>query len=172
MPDDLHSKDARLRQGGIMKSWGVYIAAFIGFAIYGASTTADRDSSGAIVEEGSIGAFNVRVGDCFNDEGFADEVSSVPGVPCSDPHDNETYAVFDVKVTEYPAGEGMSEIAFESCMDRFETYVGKDYESSSLEITSMYPSPQSWRENDREVVCAVYDMNGEKLAGSAKGRGL
>lgn len=155
-----------------MKNWVVYLAAIAGFAIYGASTNADRDSSGAIVEEGSIGAFSVRVGDCFNDVGFDDEVSSVPGVPCSEPHDNEAYAVFDVDVTSYPDGDGMSELAFESCMARFAAYVGKDYESSSLDITTMYPSPQSWRQNDREVICAVYDMNAARLTGTAKGSAL
>lgn len=155
-----------------MKSWAVYLAAIVGFAIYGASTNADRDSSGAIVEEGSIGAFNVQVGDCFDDVTSFEEVSSVPGVPCSDPHDNETYAVFDVGVASYPEGEGMSELAFESCMAQFEAYVGKDYESSSLDITTMFPSEQSWAQDDREVICAVYDMNAEKLTGTARGSAL
>lgn len=155
-----------------MKSWAVYLAAIVGFAIYGASTSADRDSSGAIVEEGNIGAFNVRVGDCFNSVGFDEEVSSVPGVPCAEPHDNETYAVFDVSVTSYPEGDGMSELAFESCRKRFAAYIGTDYESSSLNITTMFPSRQSWRENDREVICAVYDMNAQKLTGTAKGSAL
>ncbi len=155
-----------------MKNWMVYLAAIAGFAIYGASTNADRDSSGAIVESGSIGAFNVRVGDCFNDVGFDDEVSSVPGVPCSQPHDNEAYAVFDVSVTSYPEGDGMSELAFNSCKEHFESYVGKDYESSSLDITTMFPSPKSWQQNDREVICAVYDMNANKLTGTARGSAL
>ena len=155
-----------------MKSWAVYLIAVVGFGIYGAATSVDRDSSGAIVEEGSIGAFNVRVGDCFNDVGFDVEVSSVPGVPCSVPHDNEAYAVFDVSVPSYPEGEGMSELAYKSCMDRFAAYVGKDYESSSLEITTMFPSQQSWRENDREVICAVYDMNAQKLTGTTRGSAL
>jgi len=156
-----------------MKNWAVYLAAVIGFAIYGASTSADRDSSGAIVGEGSIGAFNMRVGDCFDDiSSSVEEVSSVPGVPCSQPHDYETYAIFDVDITSYPEDEGMSDLALESCMGRFESYVGKDYQSSSLDITSMYPSQQSWRENDREIVCAIYDMNAEKLTGTAKGRAL
>jgi len=156
-----------------MKNWAVYLAAVIGFAIYGASTSADRDSSGAIVGEGSIGAFNMRVGDCFDDiSSSVEEVSSVPGVPCSQPHDYETYAIFDVDITSYPEDEGMSDLALESCMGRFESYVGKDYQSSSLDITSMYPSQQSWRENDREIVCAIYDMNVQKLTGSAKGRAL
>ena len=164
--------DALWRQGDIMKNWAVYLAAIAGFAIYGASTTADRDESGAIVGEGSVDAFSLRVGDCFNSESSATEVSSVPGVPCSDLHDYETYAVFDVNVTEYPGEDGMLELAFESCMDRFSAYVGADYESSTLEVTSMFPSPESWRQDDREVLCAVYDMNGEQLVGSTRGSGI
>jgi len=35
------------------------------------------------------------------------EVSSVAGVPCAEPHDNEVYAVFDVSVASYPEGDGM-----------------------------------------------------------------
>lgn len=38
---------------------------------------------------------------------------------------------------------------------------------------TLYPSRDSWhRLNDREVVCAVYDVTLAKLEGSVKGRGL
>ena len=156
-----------------MKSWAIYIIAAIGFVIYGAATDVDRDDSGAIVGGGSVDAFNVQVGDCFNDVSSYDEgIASVPGVPCSEPHDNETFAVFDVSFSNYPVDGNMDELAYSSCMERFESFVGNEYESSTLEISTMYPSPDSWDENDREVVCAVYDMNAEQLVGSAAGRGL
>jgi hypothetical protein len=156
-----------------MKSWVIYIAAALGFAIYGAATSVDRDDTGAIVGGGSVDAFNVQVGDCFNDSTSIDEdISSVPGVPCSEPHDNETFAVFDLSVENYLEEAAMYDLAYESCKSRFEAFVGKDYESSMLEITTMYPSPESWKQNDREVICAVFDMNAEKLVGSAAGRGL
>ena len=156
-----------------MKKWGVYILAGIGFAVYGAMTGADRDNTGAIVDGGNVDAFQVRVGDCFNDTSSSnDEIHSVPGVPCSEPHDNEAYAVVDLTIDSYPEGDGMAQLAYDSCMERFDTFVGKDYESSSLEIFTMYPSTESWKQDDREVVCALYDMNANKLVGSVKGRGL
>ena len=156
-----------------MKSWGIYIIAALGFVIYGAVTDADRDSSGAIVGSGNVDAFNIRVGDCFDDSSsYDDEVDSLPGVPCSQPHDNETYAVFDVTVSSYPQDDAMAELANESCLERFESFVGKDYQSSTLEIMTLYPTAQSWRQDDHEVVCAVYDMNAAKLEGSVKGRAL
>lgn len=156
-----------------MKTWMIYIAAAVGFAIYGAATDVDRDSSGAIVGAGNVNAFQVRVGDCFNDsDASSGEISSLPGIPCAEPHDNEAYAVFNVSITEYPDDETMAQLARESCVDRFDAFVGRDYESSSLDFIWMYPTVESWQQNDREVVCAVYDMDENKLVGSVKGRSL
>ena len=156
-----------------MKSWVIYIAAALGFVVYGAATDVDRDDTGAIVGSGTVDAFNVQVGDCFNDlSSYDEEVISVPGVPCSEPHDNEAFAVFDVSIENYLDDDAMYDLAYSSCMERFESFVGNDYESSSLEITTMYPSVQSWQQDDREVVCAVFDMNSTQLVGSAAGRGL
>lgn len=156
-----------------MKNWAVYALIVAGVFIYGAATEVDRDSSGAIVGEGDIDAFQIRVGDCFDDVSSDDEqVSSLPGLPCSEPHDNEVFAVFDVSIASYPGGESMSELANNSCLGHFDSFVGKDYQSSSLEISTLYPSVESWEQRDREVICAVYDMNLSKLVGSVQGRAL
>jgi hypothetical protein len=156
-----------------MKSWGIYIVAALGFAIYGAATDADRDGSGAIVGEGTVDAFSIRTGDCFDDSSsYEGEVDSLPGVPCSQPHDNETYAVFDVSESTYPEGDAMAELANNSCLERFESFAGIDYPSSTLEVMTLYPTAASWQQDDREVVCAVYDTNSGKLEGSVKGLAL
>jgi hypothetical protein len=156
-----------------MKSWAFYILAAIGFIVYAAMTDVDRDESGAIVGGGNVDAFNVQVGDCFNDaDTFDEQVASVAGVPCSEPHDNETYAVFDVSFDSYPDDGNMDQLAYDACMVRFESFVGKEYETSALEIATMYPSVESWGQDDREVVCAVFDVNANQLVGSAAGRGL
>lgn len=145
--------------------WIVGLAA----AVTMSACTADRDETGAIVAEGSVDAFQMRVGDCFDDGStFDDDVASVPGVPCSNPHDNEVYAVYEVAAATFP-GAGMADMAHEGCVARFQEFVGKDYESSSLDIATLYPSHESWQDNDREVVCAVYDVDAKKLTGSVKG---
>lgn len=159
-------------KGGAMKNWAMYILVALGVVTYNAVSTADRDESGAIVSEGSVDAFQVKVGDCFDDANAMDAISSLPGVPCEEPHDNEAYAIFDVSLPEYPDIDAMGELAYDSCMEKFEGFVGKDYATSTLEIFTLYPSAQSWAQNDREVVCAVYNMNAEKLVGSVKGRGI
>jgi hypothetical protein len=90
--------------GAAMRSWAVYIAIPAGVFFFNSSFQADRDSEGAIVSEGQIDAFNIRVGDCFNDAvaptGQDYELSNVNGLPCSEPHDNEVYAVFDMNLAK------------------------------------------------------------------------
>jgi len=155
-----------------MKNLAFYAVVVMGYLAYGAFTNADRDETGAIVSEGTIDAFQLRVGDCFNDAGIGDEVSDLPGVPCSEPHDYETFAVFDVALDSYPSEDEMSALAYDSCLERFNGFVGLDYESSVLEIVTLYPTTESWQQNDREVVCALYDMNDEKLVGSTRGSAI
>jgi hypothetical protein len=161
-----------------MKKLAAYAVIGLGVVGYNVATDADRDSSGAIVDAGNVDAFTIRLGDCFDNTSSlagdeAGEVSSLPGVPCSEPHDNEVYAVFDVKLDSFPGDVQMSEHAFDACLTRFSNFVGNAYEDSVLDITALYPSSQSWSvHGDREVVCAVYDMNGGKLTGSSKASGL
>ncbi len=161
-----------------MKNLGLTAVIIIGALAYNAFTSADRDSSGAIVGEGSVDAFELRVGDCFDigtalASGDGGEVDSLPGVPCADPHDNEVYATFELTVGELPEEEALWLMSFEGCEARFESFVGTDYESSSLDIRTLYPTPESWSQRgDREVICALFDMNDQKLVGSARGRGI
>ena len=164
---------AKSREEEIMRGWLVYGAAALGVVIYGAATQVDRDQSGTIVGEGNIDAFQIRVGDCFNDpSSLSDQVHDLPGVPCTEPHDNEAYAVFDLSLDNYPEGDAIADLAYESCRDRFESFVGRDYDSSALDIFSIYPSFESWGQDDREVICAVFDVDENKLVGSARGSAL
>lgn len=153
------------------RNWGIGIVVAAGAYFVNSFMQADRDDTGAIVSAGSVDAFHMRVGDCFDDGSvFASEqVDSVPGVPCSTPHDNEVYAVFDIAAATFP-GDAMADVAHDGCLERFEPFVGRDYESSSLDIATLYPTSESWHgQNDREVVCAVYDVDAKKLTGSVKG---
>src|SRR5262245_10168717 len=111
------------------RNWIIGIVIAVGALCVRAQMEADLDATGAIVDEGSVGAFQMRVGDCFDDGSSFDseEVSSVAGVPCSKPHDNEVYAVFDVTEASFP-GEALEGIAHEGCLARFEGLVGKDYD--------------------------------------------
>ncbi|MDA0327887.1 MAG: septum formation family protein [Gemmatimonadetes bacterium] len=139
-----------------------------------ACAPAERGDSGEIETAGSVDAFAIQVGDCFDDQsGFSDEVSDVPGVPCSVPHDNEVYATFDLEAGEWPGEELLNELADEGCLERFASAIGADYDDSVLVIGTLMPSKQSWgQRKDREVVCVAYHMELEKLTGSVLRSGM
>ncbi len=135
-------------------------------------TQVERDASGSIVDAGDVDAFEIRLGDCFNDSGSSglEEISSIAGVPCSEPHDNEVYALVNLTQASFPGEEAIEGLAFDACLAKFESFVGKDYESSQLDIFPIYPTRESWNElDDREVVCALYDLDLKKLAGTMRG---
>ena len=152
----------------IIVAAGVAVAAALGI-----SSMAQRNDAGEIMEAGTVDAFEVRVGDCFQDAAFASEdVSEVPGIPCSDPHDNEVFAVFDVP-GDWPGDEAIEEMAYQGCYDRFAGAIGKSYEESIIDYTVIYPSEGSWQERgDREVLCVGYHMEYEQLTGSIIGSGM
>ena len=158
----------------------IFFVLFIGYLAYDYANDADRDESGSIVRAGEIDAFAMRVGDCFNDpqemiDAGSTEVvvQDVGGLPCSEPHDNEVYAVFDVRFEAFPGDASMSNEATNACLKYFEGFIGTSYEESVLDIFSLYPTDASWSQmNDREVVCAVYHINGKKLTGSIEGSAI
>jgi hypothetical protein len=127
----------------------------------------------AACSTGSV--FELAVGDCFDDVsgdgGVATEVSDVPVVDCSEPHDNEVYAVFEMDDLIYPGVLGVQDAADEGCLGRFSPYVGIDYYESSLDYIYLAPSAESWEEGDREVICALYAMDLSKLTGSMRNSG-
>ena len=141
-------------------------------------TDADRDETGTIIAEGNLDAMEMQIGDCFDDSaGISSEetveIQSVHGIPCSQPHDNEVYAKFDLELDEFPGEEQIVEFADEGCMERFEAFVGLVYEESILDIFYMFPTRETWNlMNDREIVCAVFHAEGEKLSASMKASGI
>jgi len=143
------------------------IAVFAGVSAFGDETV--RDSTGAIVEGGGVGAFVVRTGDCLNTPEVG-LVQSVEGVPCSQPHDAEVYLKFDLAGTSYPGAASVEETAIDGCLAGFHPFVGLAYEDSELDILWLEPTEDSWNEqDDREIVCMVIAMDGSSLTGSVRG---
>jgi hypothetical protein len=143
-------------------------------AVFGITQAAQRNDAGEITAAGSVGAFEVQVGDCFNDEAFeATEITEVPAVPCGEPHDNEVYAAFDLPGDKWPGDEKVDELSEKGCLDRFSAAIGKGYDDSTIAYTSIQPTQGSWEQvDDREVLCIAFHMDYEKLTGSVIGSGL
>lgn len=130
----------------------------------------DRDETGAIEEEGDLGVFSLRVGDCFDDAAGAlggAEVESVPAVPCDEPHDNEVFAKPTLTDGPYPGDDEIYVEALERCVDEFAAYTGEDYDTSELEVFPITPTRATWEDGDVHfAVCALYNLDLSKLTGS------
>ncbi len=122
---------------------------------------------------GGGNVFELSVGDCFDDTAdiSGGEVSDVPIVDCSEPHDNEVFHTFEVDDGEYPGDDVLVAEAQERCVPAFEDYVGIDYASSRLDVFPITPTEGSWDGGDREVVCALYDRELAKLDASMQDAG-
>jgi hypothetical protein len=143
-------------------------------AVLGITTVAQRNDVGEITAAGSVGAFEIRVGDCFNDEAFqSSEIEEIPAVPCSEPHDNEVYAAFDLTGEKWPGEPKVEELADQGCLERFAAAIGKRYDDSVLAYTTITPTEGSWDQvDDREVLCVAYHMEYDKLTATVRGSGM
>lgn len=131
-----------------------------------------RDATGSIIESGNASVFDLRTGDCFDDDpDGATQVEEVPVVPCAEPHDNEVFSSFQSTLAVYPGREEMLDAAAADCYDRFSGFVGMSYEDSELDFFPITPTEGSWGEGDREVLCVLYAMDLSKLTGTMRGSG-
>jgi len=131
------------------------------------------ETTGEITESSEADVFSLKVGDCLNQQASeeATEVSSVPTVPCSEPHDSEAYAAMDMPAGDFPGDQAVSDAADTFCYDEFEKFVGMNYDESVLELATFFPTAESWAEGDHEILCFVYSPDGPStgtLAGAAR----
>ena len=150
---------------------GAATVALAGCSLLGQNGGGGNDSDGGDTGTGEgtdTDAFAIKVGDCLNDATVSDEVSSVPVVDCSEAHDSEAYASIIMPDGDFPGEDAVTAAAEDGCLAEFEGYVGIPYDDSSFEVSFYFPTEGSWSGGDREILCTVYDPNGQ-TTGSAKG---
>ena len=135
---------------------------------------AQRDEAGAVATEGSIDAFDVELGDCVQqpdaDDADVEEVESVEAVPCDQPHDGEVYSIFDLPDGDFPGDEEVGAAGEDRCVEDFGSFIGLSYDESVYDITSLFPTRESWESaDDREYVCIAVAPKGETVTGSLEG---
>ncbi|WP_109505602.1 septum formation family protein [Nocardioides speluncae] len=148
----------------------VWIVAIVGLIALAVTTDADRNSSGAIEEEGRLNAQALRAGDCFQlPDG--EEVFTVDAIPCAESHQAEVYAVIELAEGEFPGNEQVTNQADQRCAKRFKAFVGTAYGDSDLEIFLLTPTKRSWQLDDRAITCAVTMPGNQSTTGSLRNAG-
>lgn len=127
-----------------------------------------RDDTGVIVEAGDLGVFNFAVGDCLTDFPTGGSIDKATGTPCTQPHEYEVYAETYLADESETVPADVSEQTSEFCLSKFEGFVGLSYDASTLEFTSLYPTPDSWAGGDKELTCLITLKDQETLSYSLK----
>lgn len=116
--------------------------------------------------------FSLAKGDCFNSldgslEGYAYDVDTVP---CSEAHDGEVFASFQLPAGSYPGDDRVTEIADDKCYALEDSYAMDAWAvPDDVDVYYLTPTSQSWRLDDHEVTCVFgsVDTNGT-LTGSLR----
>jgi hypothetical protein len=132
-----------------------------------------RDAAGQVIEAGELDAFDLQVGDCFNNDPDSNAVGEVMAVPCTTLHDFEVYHTFNLSDGEYPGADALKNAWTQGCLAEFESFIGISFDQSSLQVSGIYPTEATWNEvDDREVLCSVTALDGSPREGSARGSRL
>lgn len=150
--------------------WVIVGVLVLGGGIAGFLANANRSASGEITKGGDLVAADLRVGDCFDlKDPNLEEIGDVTAVPCANEHEYEMYFVGTMADGAFPTEDAFNAFFESNCLGAFESYVGKAYEDSELDIFWLVPVEDSWGAGDRSVQCAVYHPRIHRLTGSMKG---
>ncbi len=115
-------------------------------------------------------AVDLRVGDCYDlKDPAAEEVDAVLAKPCSEEHEYELFYAGSLPEGSFPPEATFTSFVNDNCTPAFETYVGKAYTDSELEIFYFVPTSGAWEAGDRSIQCAVYHPRVHRLTGSLQG---
>lgn len=114
---------------------------------------------------------SAEVGDCVVTEDIPDEVTEIPTVDCGEAHDAQVVGKFDLDDGDFPGLDAVQAAAEEGCVTEFESFVGVTYADSSLNVSYVYPTEQTWDQaDDREVLC--FAVSAEDATESWEGSGI
>jgi hypothetical protein len=146
----------------------LWVAAIGGLVAWFATSTAERNEAGQIVESGRLQLQDVRTGDCLDiddlDEEAEIDIFDIEGVPCSDAHNAEVAAIVELRGgDDFPGEIDVQQQASLGCASvQAELPPG-------LIVYPVYPTEDLWGDEDsRRAICFAVqsdfsDMTGKQL---------
>ncbi|MBW3654111.1 MAG: septum formation family protein [Actinobacteria bacterium] len=102
-----------------------------------------------------ISAKDLEVGDCIADatSTFGD-VTTFDKVDCDEPHDGEVYTIIKLEGDKYPGTKFVTGKGQRGCRARLRRQLTRaEFANRQLGYKFVYPTQQSWTQDDREVTC-------------------
>lgn len=112
----------------------------------------------------------MRVGDCYDlKDATADVVEQVNAIPCTTEHKYEMFFIGAMSGDTYPTDDEIETFLIDNCSTAFQTFVGRAYSESILEMSWFTPTQAGWNTGDRIIQCAVYHPTIDRLTSTVKG---
>jgi hypothetical protein len=119
----------------------------------------------------SSNAGELKVADCFDDPAGVTEVNDVQHHPCAEAHTAEVIFIGALSGNDatYPADSAIETYVSSSCLPAWQAYTGKPYETEVVLGLGYYvPSPDGWKEGDRQIICYAAREDGAAMTTSVK----
>lgn len=158
--------------GGLVAT-GVWLVAIAVAAVAViAVISANNDDSGrdtaddttVIPDDGEeqISTLELVPGDCLNGLSGEEGVGSLPVTPCTEPHEGEVYAAFDLADGSWPGEDAVFSAAQDGCLSHMESDFPDEWADDEVEVSCLYPAEGTWLTGDREVLCVAYYGDGPR----------
>ncbi|MFD6886859.1 DUF4190 domain-containing protein [Streptomyces sp. NPDC059957] len=126
-----------------------------------------RGGAGAYgsVEGALVDASELRVGHCFNvpDGGLLAEEAPIYRIDCAEVHDAEVTSANSMTAKRFPGVEEVRDTAVRECWSAQDAYAMDTWAlPPSAGMYYFAPSPGSWRDGDRRIVCVIGTEGGEQ----------
>lgn len=146
------------RFGGLLLV-GLIVIGFIAFSAFDKTKAVD----------------DLAVGDCLLMP-ENEEITSVESTECTEAHELEVFhlvTLTDSNSTPYPGEDAVFNRIMDQCVNSFDGYVGFDYQDSIWFVNAIYPTSESWNEqDDRAGTCVLFQPGAGddplSLTGSAR----
>ena len=131
-------------------------------------------AAGAVACSSDESVFNAEVGECIESlSDLSGNISELPETECNEDHEGEIFFLFEHEGDDddFPGSDELQEEAAEDCAgDEFEDYIGVPYSDTTIEISMVTPSEESWGDGDRETICIAF-VPDEEIDQSLEGAG-
>jgi hypothetical protein len=99
----------------------------------------------------------LATGDCF-DLPSSSQIGSVSSIPCTQAHDSQVFAEFNLSGSAYPGTSTVEKEADSGCQSR-QSALDQAEMTSSIQQSYLYPQEDGWYQGDDTVTCVVTDSS-------------
>jgi hypothetical protein len=105
-----------------------------------------------VVGSGTVGANEVKAGDCLKELPASGLVLTVDTTECNEPHKGEIFSVMTMPDGAFPGSSAIEEYQ-DKCAPELEKYSREAISDPQIGLFVLSPSEDSWGQGDRAVTC-------------------